>query len=906
MQSFHGMLSQRDVWALKSIRASQTKLAFITALVPLLLLPLTLSQFASCPLALADEANDRKGLQFFEARIRPVLVAECYGCHSQKAGNPKAGLLVDSREGLRRGGESGAAVVPGNPDDSLLMEALRHDGVAMPPTKKLSDRVIADFETWIRLGAQDPRDQGSSSAPLVLDVAQARQFWSFQPVKPAVAPSVTNRAWPKTELDRFVLAGLEAQGLQPVADASRRQLIRRLSFDLIGLPPTPDEIRAFEGDDQPNARERLVDRLLQSPHFGERWGRHWLDVARYAESNGNTDNVTYPHAWRYRDYVIQAFNKDKPFDQFIREQIAGDLLPAARGRERDEQLIATGFLALGPKPRAQNNPDFQMDVVAEQIEVTTAGFMALTVGCARCHDHKFDPIPTDEYYAMAGIFTSSKTLYSAGGGKGNGKLAKTGFHSLQGEPSSGTDRKSIQDQLAVVTGLQKAAIESLQQVGALPATARKNGDKKKPDSASGKAKNSKKAEKKTKPNSKKANATIDVATALKDAKAPANATPRMKEQIQKKLAELKQLQEREQKLEASLQERVGLAMGMRDSQDVGDCHICIRGESKERGPVVPRALISIATVGEKPRFTNQSSGRLELADWIASPQNPLTARVITNRIWSHLFGQGIVATVDNFGALGSPPSHPELLDYLALRLVAEKWSIKQLIKTIVMSRTYGLSSDHHARNFARDPDNVYLWRHAPRRLEAEALRDAMLATSGELERQPPSGSAVTPLGEQVVREGKGSMADSLTAQDRHRSVYLPALRNALPEVLDLFDAPDPSLLVGARDRTNVPAQSLYLMNSAFVVEQSRQFASRLLAGRDPSEQARIERLFDRILGRPPTPEEQQRVAQFIAQAKISLKTTRGDANSSVGETELRAWAAAVQAMFELAEFRYVE
>jgi hypothetical protein len=795
-------------------------------------------------------------------------------------------------------------VVPGNPDDSLLMEALRHEGLAMPPTKKLSERVIADFETWIKLGAQDPREQGSGSAPLVLDVAQARQFWSFQPVKPVVAPSVQNRSWPRADLDRFVLAGLESQGLQPVADASRRQLVRRLFFDLIGLPPSPDEIRDFEQDQSEHAVERLVDRLLQSPHYGERWGRHWLDVARYAESNGSTDNVTYPHAWRYRDYVIRSLNDDKPYDQFIREQIAGDLLPPAKGRQHDDQLIATGFLALGPKPRAQNNPDFQMDVVAEQIEVTTAGFMALTVGCARCHDHKFDPIPTDEYYALAGIFTSSKTLYSAGGGKGNGKLEKTGFHTLSGDAAASVNRQAVQDQLTVVRELQKATIEALRQFGALPPVTGKAGGKK--AQTTGNAKNKKKADKQPKSGSKKAAATIDVAAAIKDAKVPANVAFRVKDLIQKKIAELSELREREERLTASLQQRESLAMGMREAKEIGDCRICIRGESKERGPLVPRSFISIAMVGELPKFSSHASGRLELANWLSSPQNPLTARVIVNRVWSHLFGQGIVTTVDNFGALGSPPSHPELLDYLALRLVAEKWSLKQLIKQIVLSRTYGLSSEHQASNFARDPDNIYLWRHSPRRLEAEALRDAILAASGDLERKPPVTSAVSSLGEQVVREGKGNFADSLSHQDRHRSVYLPVLRNAMPEVLDLFDAPDPALLVGARDRTNVPAQSLYLMNSEFVVEQSRQMASRLLAGRDSSDGARLDRLFLRVLGRSPTVEEQQRFSQFLAQAKLGLQTKSSASSGTSGESELRAWAAAVQAMFELAEFRYVE
>jgi hypothetical protein len=580
----------------------------------------------------------------------------------------------------------------------------------------------------------------------------------------------------KNDIDRFVLAKLQADGLQPVADADRATLVRRLHFDLIGLPPSVEELTVALGDSSPNWLEKLVDRLLQSPHFGERWGRYWLDIARYAESNGNADNVPFPNAWRYRDYVIAAYNKDKPYNQFIMEQIAGDLMapvanaPGSPQQQRDEMLVATGFLALTSKPRAQNNPDYRFDLIADQIDVTTRGVLGLSVMCARCHDHKFDPVPTKEYYALAGIFDSSAMLAGGGGGKGN-----------QAQPGA--------------NGLHLLS------------------DK-------------------------------------------------------------------------------GGAMGVKEGK-LTDCQVAIRGESKNLGERVPRGLLTVASISPPPRINPSQSGRLELAQWLVRPDNPLTARVAVNRIWLHLFGQGIVKTPDNFGALGEKPSHPELLDWLAVRFIENGWSTKKLIKEIVLSRTYQLSNAATPAHVKADPDNIKLWRMSQRRLDAEATRDAILTVSGQLERTPPTGSLAS-LGAGKVNQKKGG---SPQPESRHRSVYLGIVRGApLPESLAVFDVANPNLVVAQREVTTVPAQALYLMNSAFVVEQSRHAAVRLLAAKDLDDSARVELLYRLALARPPSDTERNRALAFIQQTTTEL----GGKDAVTG-----AWASFCQAMFASAEFRYI-
>lgn len=845
-----------------------------------------LASFSGATLAsAADAVPDKKGIAFFEKRIRPVLVESCYECHSTKEGaKVKGGLALDSRSGLLQGGETGPAIVPGSPEDSLLIEALRHDGLEMPPEKKLPDTVIADFVAWVKMGAPDPREGGK--APAVrkeIDIEAGRQFWAFQLPKAAEPPCVKDKSWPKTEVDKFVLAALETNKLKPVGDADRRTWIRRVSLDLTGLIPTASEVDDFVNDKSPQAAEKVVDRLLASRHFGERWGRHWLDVARFAESNGNTDNVTYPHAWRYRDYVIKTFNTDKPFDQFIREQLAGDLLPSEISKQRDEQLIATGFLALGSKPRAQNNPDFRMDVVAEQIEVATTGFMALTVACARCHDHKFDPIPTREYYSMAGLFTSTDTLYSGGGGQGNGRQKNTGFHELVGNGNAAEARQKHETTLA---GLREERIKLTQEL-------RKLGAVEKNQQANKNAKNPKKAAK------QQAAAKPDD---MPTVKVPKDASPEEADKIKQLGEDLRHCLDEIKDLQANAPPAGELAMGVRDVKSPADCKICIRGDSKNLGASVARGVITVATVGESPKIAPSQSGRLELANWIASPNNPLTARVAVNRVWQHLFGRGIVPSVDNFGELGEKPSHPELLDQLALQFVRDGWSIKKLVRSLVLTRTYGLASTHVAKSFETDPDNVFLWRHTPRRMDSDQIRDAILATSGQLDLEPMTGSIVSKSPEEVVQQGRLSPATFSDANIRNRSIYLPIVRNAMPEALELFDAPDPSLVIGIRDVTTVPSQSLFLMNSQFLVQQSRHFAERLLAVGDLGDSARVALAFRIALNREPTAKESEESTTFVKRSEAEIAKTEKDKE----QLRVRSWAAFCQALLASAEFRYVE
>ncbi len=849
----------------------------------------TLTLFGATSIAMsADAVPDKKGIAFFENRIRPVLVASCYDCHSTKEGAKlKGGLALDSRDGLLRGGESGPAIVPGSPEDSLLIDAIRHDGLEMPPEKKLTEKVIADFVAWVKMGAPDPREGGKApAARKEIDIEAGRQFWAFQLPKTVAAPTVKDKQWAKTDVDKFVLATLEKNKLKPVADADRRTWIRRVTLDLVGLIPTPAEIDVFVNDKSPQAAEAVVDRLLASPQFGERWGRHWLDVARFAESNGNTDNVSYPHAWRYRDYVIKAFNSDKPFDQFIREQLAGDLLPSENSKQRDELLVATGFLALGSKPRAQNNPDFQMDVVAEQIEVATTGFMALTVACARCHDHKFDPIPTREYYAMAGLFTSTESLYSGGGGQGNGKQKNTGFHQLIGDGNAAEARQKHESAVAELREQRVTLTQQLRKLGAV--------EKNHPNKAQAKQ-NAKKAAK------QQAAAKPDDMPAV-EVKVPKNASPEEADKIKQLGEELRHCIDEIKDLQANAPPTGELAMGVRDAKKLADCQICIRGDSKNLGGAVPRGVVSVVTIGERPKIDSTQSGRLELANWIASSNNPLTARVAANRVWQHLFGRGLVASVDNFGELGEKPSHPELLNQLALQFVRDGWSIKKLVRSLVLTRAYGLASNHVAASYEADPDNIFLWRHSPHRLDSDQIRDAILTVSGQLDLEPMTASIVAKSPEEVVQQGRLNPATFADAQPRNRSIYLPIVRNAMPEVLELFDAPDPSLVIGVRDVTTVPSQSLFLMNSQFLVQQSRHFSERLLAVGDLGDSARVALAFRIALNRDPSAKETEASTEFVKRSESTIETTEKDKE----QLRVRAWAAFCQALLASAEFRYVE
>jgi cytochrome c553 len=745
------------------------------------------------------------GVAFFETKIRPVLVEHCYRCHST-AKKQRGGLALDSRDGLRKGGDTGPALVPGKPNDSLLLSAVRYtEELRMPPKGKLPDAVVADLEKWIALGAPDPRTAASASGSTKpLDVQAGRQFWAFQPPRRSPVPKVKDASWPRGHTDAFLLAAVEAKGLRPAPDAERSVLLRRAYFDLIGLPPTPEQIDAFVGDRTPDAFARVVEELLASPHFGERWGRHWLDVARYAESSGGGRSLLFPDAWRYRDYVIEAFNSDTPYDRFITEQIAGDLLPAATPEQRRRQLVATAFLVLGPTNYEQQNKDaLEMDVVDEQLDTMGRTFLGLTIGCARCHDHKFDPIPTKDYYALAGILHSTQTLI-------HDNVSNWVEQPL---PVGAAQEEAIRKHEAVIADLKKRIKEA-----------------KATEKTPGKA----------------------IATELE-------------KELRKRIAS---------------GPRRPVAMSVREVARVEDCAICIRGNIANRGAKVPRGFLQVASIGTTPLLSTKQSGRRELAAWLASADNPLTARVMVNRIWHHLFGAGLVRSVDNFGTVGERPSHPELLDYLAVRFVQEGWSVKKLIRTLMRTRAYRMSSAARGDALAVDPENRLLGRMNRRRLDAECLRDAMLAVSGRLD---------CSVGGPTIKKGTTSEI-AYRFDDARRGVYTPIFRNKLLELFEAFDFGDPNLVTGARNVSTVATQALYLMNSPFVTEQARQAARKLLEVPDLDESGRLERAYRLALGRSPTPRERDIALKFIG--------------SSGGERSAR-WERFYQALFACIDFRYV-
>ncbi len=809
---------------------------------------LSLALVLATPALQADEPTPAQ-LEFFEKKIRPVLVKECYSCHSTQATSVKAGLMLDTREGIRRGGESGHAVVPGNTDESLLLEAVRHEGLEMPPKKRLADDVVADFEKWVRMGAPDPRDGKSAPIRHSIDFETARDFWAFRPISTPVVPQSGNKRRAATDIDRFVLAKLAANGLAPSADARPGTLVRRLYFDLIGLPPTPEQVTEFVKDPSDKAFQQIVDRLLDSDQFGERWGRHWLDVVRYAESTGMERNYTYPEAWRYRDYVIEAFNSDKPFDRFIAEQVAGDLLTAGDQHERNVNHVATGLLALGPKSLNERDKEkFAMDIVDEQIDVVSRAFLGLTASCARCHDHKFDPIPQTEYYQLAGIFRSTDTFYGTSGGNGNrqsGRLLALRDNEVVPVNVSGGNKKS-KNTIRKLTGQLKSQQKKLDR--------------------------------------------YDQQTS----------TEKQIQQAKSAIARIqKQLKAAQQQAAPSTGIDDTLVMGVRDGARPVDTEVRIRGEANERAQSVPRGFLTIATLADAPKIAGDRSGREELAHWLTQPRNPLTARVAANRIWQHLFGNGIVRTVNNFGANGDRPSHPKLLDYLANRLTADDWSVKSLIRLVVASRTYRQASLPHDVALDVDPENRLLWRMSPRRLEAEALRDAVLAVSGTLDLSPAVKSIVTKVGNGDI--GRTLKTGSFAVDHTKRSVYLPIVRGVVPEMLRIFDFPEPSIIAGSRDVTTIPTQALYMMNSPFVVEQSREMADRLLTERD-DDTDRIDLGYQLALGRSATSQEIERSLTFIDTACEAVADTK----QTQQDSRLKAWAGFCQVMLASAEFRYVE
>ncbi len=851
----------------------------------ILIRTLTLAVLAGT-LAHAADKPTAADIEFFETRVRPVLAKNCYGCHSSEVKSPMGGLFLDSRNGLITGGKSGPAIVLGNPDASLLIRAVRYQGPKMPPSGQLSDSVVDDLVKWVGMGAPDPREGKTTVAASTIDLEKGRQYWAFQaPVKPAL-PKVRNAKWAYVPADRFVLARMEQERLAPVADASRTTWIRRVSLDLTGLPPTLDEIDAFLADHSKDAYAKVVDRLLASPGFGERWGRHWLDVARYADTVGRGRNYPFPLAWKYRDWVIDAINRDVPYDQFVREQIAGDLLPAGSTAKRNEQLTAAGFLALGSLDLVEQNPTvFTMDLVDEQINATSRAFMGITIGCARCHDHKFDPIPTTDYYAMAGIFKSTEMLSGLQRRpRDNASYFKASLlaqlsHEGGTAPEFLPDPKQHDewDKLqAELTELNQNPRRALAKQGSTPPQAMG-----------------------------------DQATVAQKLRVRANEI----------LSQLDRYP-----LPADL------VMAVRDSASPADCEVYIHGEARELGPKVPRGFPQVMSGpgGAIPIAANES-GRLELAEWLTRRDNPTTARVAVNRIWEHLFGRGIVATADNFGRMGEKPSNQPLLDYLATRFMEQGWSTKKLIRELVLSRTYRLSTATSLRDDRIDPGNIFLWRANRMRLEVEPIRDSLLRIGGQLDLKPPAvAPAMTFRRSVVVGGGRGAVQQDYAESMHNRSIYVPVIRNFLPTMFETFDFPEPSETHGVRDVTTVPTQALFMMNSRFVIDQARHAAERLLSANPATPQERVSRVYRDVLGRVPTADELNRALIFVHTAEeeaasqpvetvaLSGSEPRGGGARRGGRggrgpapmpltrlaPEASAWEHLYQALFASAEFRY--
>ena len=830
-----------------------------------------------------------EGIKFFEAKIRPVLIDQCYRCHSSEGQGVRGGLSVESRDGLLAGGESGAAIVPGDLEQSMLWNAINYRDFSMPPKTKLPAETIADFRQWIEMGAPDPR---VSTATVVKsrvteeDIEKGRQFWSF---KPPVRPTIPEAsAWASSKIDRLVEQQHAAHQLTPAADTDAFTFLRRLHLDLTGLPPSPETMQQFANAWKLNPEQAVsseVDRLLDTPQYGERWARHWLDIARFAESSGKEVDVSFPNAWRYRDYVIDAFNNDKPYDQFVREQVAGDLLPAKTDEDWSDHLIATGFLALGPKALIEQNPrQFQADLIDEQIDVTTRVFMGVSVACARCHDHKFDPIPQADYYAIAGIFQSTETLY--GGVRSQRNRQPSNLIILPIDDPNPSDKAMSKQEVADL----KTRRDELEQ---------------------------------------------EAMEARRAARQPQTNGTEPRRSLANQFAldlQASQLTNRVNGVDEN-GKPLTLCMGVQAAERPKNARVLVRGEIDQQAQEVPRGFVQVLSASPSV-IAPDSSGRLELAKWMTNPEHPLTSRVMVNRIWQHLMGEAIVRETENFGASGPGPTHAELLDYLAVRFVESGWSVKSMIREIATSRVYRLSSKFEQDRFEEDPDNLYFARANPRRIDAEAIRDSMLAASGQLDTKRPRGSMISGFGSTLIgpngpaippmamtpgpdgRRGEnmpGMMAAMRNRQSGgnvfdssvyYRSVYLPVARNSLPRSLEVFDFAEPSMVIGQRESSNTPAQALYMMNNAFVIEQSDALGRRLLKEAEtPAE--RIDLAFRLVYNRPPTPEEIKASNQFFRSADTTPAEGNVGSRRSGNEEKFVALSEFCQALFASAEFRYV-
>jgi hypothetical protein len=811
--------------------------------------------------------SDTAALKFFEDKVRPVLANRCFECHGPE--KKKGGLRLDSRATILKGGDRGPAVQPGRPEESLLVGAIQHrEALQMPPKNKLPPQEIAALTAWVRMGAPWPSAPVADQPHVTLQgprfTAEQRSFWAFRSPVASPVPTVKKVGWARSPIDRFILAALEAKGLELAPPADKRTLVRRATFDLTGLPPTPAEIDAFLADASPEAFARVVDRLLTSPHYGERWGRHWLDVARYADSNGMDENLAMANAWRYRDYVIASFNKDKPYDEFVREQLAGDLLPSADPATARERLIATGFLSLGPKMLAEDDPvKMEMDIVDEQIDTVGRTFLGLTLGCARCHDHKFDPIPTADYYALAGIFKSTQTMDHF---KVVARWHERPVATREEEERHKAHEAKIPAKKSEVDKQAKAVHEKLLAQFRDPLRAGTS----------------------VHPGQAVLPRLIDALLAQHDR----NAAP-----LRTAAAELKRLREDLAALEKArppYPETMAVAEGK-----PGNLRIHIRGNHLTLGPEVPRRFPQILAGDQQTPIDAKQSGRLPLAQWLTRPDHPLTSRVMVNRVWLGHFGAGLVRTPDNFGKLGERPVNQPLLDWLAVHFVQKGWSLKTLHRTIMLSSTYQMSTAFNERAYQVDPENHLHWRMDRRRLEAEEVRDTVLAVSGRLD--PTLGGSLLQGADRAYVIGYPNNNYDKYDFDR-RSVYLPVIRSDVYNVFQAFDFADPSVPNGERATTTVAPQALFLMNGKLIQEQTRHLATGLLAQPNLDDTGRVKTVYERAFGRPPAPAEAARALDFVRRGEQALATEKGDAQ----ERRLRAWQSLFRVVLAANEFIYLE
>lgn len=872
--------------------------------------------------------------EFFEKKVRPIFVANCYACHGQKM--QMGGLNLSTGAGA--GPETGV-IVKGDPEQSRLYQALAYSGkIKMPPSGKLSADDVAAVKTWIEMGGVWPASTNTTAAKSPIS-SEARKHWSFQPIKNYKPPQVKQEGWIKSPIDRFILAKLEEKNLQPAPPASKLTLLRRATYDLTGLPPTTQEIDAFLADKSPDAFAKVVDRLLASSKYGERWGRNWLDVARFAESTGMDEDNAYPHAWRYRDYVVNAFNQDLPYNRFVTEQIAGDLIPTDDPKLRQRGLVATGFLALGPRPLAQQDR-LQMlyDVVDEQIDTTSKAFLGLTVACARCHDHKFDPILTKDYYALASVFASTSAF------RNQGRPGSISFMWYAPLDPAAYDRYQahrwnmlgkqleMEDALSEDLGRENAALRpkiaefltvawKVQLQGAASpdktitrwVTWLNAADEKARTgylkewyqaSEANIAEVARKYQEAYIKTAEKWDSSLEkwrtrfAKDSLQGRDVPARPKFEAEDDPFFEAATLKGgpmelpesprlvvLRKEFEQLEKSLPEAPAMASAVNDGIPV-DQKVFVRGDYHNLGEPVAKQF-PIVLAGESQPPVKNGSGRLEMAQWLTSPDNPLPTRVMVNRIWQWHFGEALMRTPNNWGKMGEKPTHPELLDYLAKQFVANGWSIKSMHRQIMLSSTYQMSSKAAKESREADPPNRLWTRFNRVRMSVEQIRDSLLAIDGSLD---PA------MGGTTAAPGKGKKNKADPDDMKRRTLYIPVKRGSIPNLLATFDYGDATTSNEGRPRTNVAPQALFMMNSSFVIARSQGFAKKLLDDPARTDAARIEQAYLIALTRKPEAAEVDDALSYIASLEKKVATP---------EAHLTAWQSFCHVLMSSNEFLYL-